>query len=201
MHHQLGKAAGCNVGMPGHKAGDAVLHLVKVAHGLRHPQHGSAVAHRVHHHGCGGHDKAAPGTDCQRNANGMSAAQHQRCAGLAHPGDQLGQRKPGLNIAAHGVQHHHQAIDGGVFLNIHDLRDHLFIACGFLIVGCAHMAFDLAHHRQAVDRVSSLGVRHRCGFTHILQFLIFFFCQHLLCRAALCLFWHNFPLGRLITAP
>ena len=37
------------------------------------------IRDRVHRHGRRGHDKAAPGADCQRDADGVAPAQHEMC--------------------------------------------------------------------------------------------------------------------------
>ena len=71
-----------------YETGDALLHLLKAAHGLRHPQNDAGMPHRVHGHGGCGHDEAAPGADGKRDADGVPAAQHKRCTGFGHAGDQ-----------------------------------------------------------------------------------------------------------------
>ena len=89
--------------MPDHKTDDALLHLLKIPQSLRHAQYHAGVAHRMHCHGGSGHNKAAPGRYCQRDTDGMPAAQYQRSAGFVDPGNQLGQGKPGFNIAAYRI--------------------------------------------------------------------------------------------------
>ena len=141
--------------MPGHKAYDAFLHLFKVPQGLRHPQHHARMPHRVHSHCSGGYNKAAPGRDSQRDADGMPAAKHQRRARFADAGDQFGQRKAGLHIAADCVEDDKQAFNGGVLLNIHKLRNHMFILGGFLGIRRKRMPFDRTDDGQAMDRMAA----------------------------------------------
>ena len=80
--HQLRVARCRNAAVARHKAGDALLHLLEPPHGLGHAQNHTGVADRVHRHGRRGHDKAAPGADCQRDADGVAPAQHDRGTGL-----------------------------------------------------------------------------------------------------------------------
>ena len=149
--------------MPRHKADDALLHLLKIAQGLGHPQHHAGVAHRMHRHGGGGHNKAFAGRNRQRDADGMPAAQHQRCAGLADAGDQLRQSEPGFHIAAHGIQDDQQPLNGGVLLNIHQLGDHMLILGAFLVIRSQAVALNGADHRQAINGMAALGGGHNAA--------------------------------------
>ena len=115
------------------------------------------MPHRVDGHGGCGHDEAPPGADGQRDADGVSAAQHHGGAGLGDAGDQLRQRQPGFHIAAHGVQDDQQALHRRVLLHGHQLRDDMLILGGLLPLGRFHMALDLPHHGQAVDGVGAFG--------------------------------------------
>ena len=101
--HQLGEPPGRDARVMRNKADDPLLHLLKIAQRLRHPQHHAGMAHRVNRHCCSGYNKAAAGGHGQRDADGVAPAQHQRSAGLADPCDQLGQCKAGLDIAADRV--------------------------------------------------------------------------------------------------
>ena len=172
--------------MPRHKADDAFLHLFKVAHGLGHAQHHAGMPHRVHRHGGGGHDKAAPGRHRQRDADGVPAAQHQRGAGLGQAGDQLRQRQAGLHIAAHRVQDHQQGLDLGVLLNVHQLGDDVLVLGGLLVVGGKAVALDGADDGQAVDGVAAAGGRHDAALGD--QFLLFLFLHGVLPGGRLCRF-------------
>ena len=97
----------------------------------------------------------------QRDADGMPAPQHQGGAGFADPGDQFRQGQAGFHIAAHRVQDHQQPFDGRVLLNVHQLRDHMFVLGGFLVFRRQRVALDGADHGQAVDGMAALG-----GFQH-----------------------------------
>lgn len=48
--------------------------------------------------------EGALGRHGQRNADGVSAAQDQGDCGLFHPCNELGDGKPGFNVAAYGVE-------------------------------------------------------------------------------------------------
>ena len=101
-------------------------------------------------------------------------AQHKGGARLADARDQLGQRKPGFHIAAHRVEDDEQPFDLGVLLDIHQLRDDVFILGRFLVVRRQRVAFDGTDHSQAVDGMAAFGTDHRTGVHHIfvLQFLL-----------------------------
>ena len=81
--------------------------------------------------------------------------QYQGGAGFADPGDQLGQGQAGFHIAAHRVQDHQQPFDGRVLLNVHQLRDHMFVLGGFLVFRRQRVALDGADHGQAVDGMAA----------------------------------------------
>ena len=170
MEHQVGVALFGHAAVGRHKAGDALLHLLKAAHGLRHPQNDAGMPHRVHGHGGCGHDEAAPGADGKRDADGVPAAQHQRCAGLGYAGDQFRQRKARFHIPAHRVQQHQQALDAGVLLRGHQLRDDMLVLRGLLALRRFRMAFDLADDGQAVDDMPAAGQRDRAQILDLFFF-------------------------------
>ena len=170
MEHQVGVTLFGHAAVGRHKAGDALLHLLKAAHGLRHPQNDAGMPHRVHGHGGCGHDEAAPGADGKRDTDGVPAAQHQRCAGLGYAGDQLCQRKARFHIPAHRVQQHQQALDAGVLLRGYQLRDDMLILCGLLALRRFRMAFDLADDGQAVDDMPAAGQRDRAQILDLFLF-------------------------------
>ena len=154
----------------------------------------------MHGHGGGGHDEAAPGAHCQRDADGVPAAQHQRCTGLGHAGDQLCQRKARFHVPAHRVQKHQQPFHAGVLLHSHQLRDHMLVLGGLLSLRRFRMAFDLTDHGQAVDHMLPARQRDRAKVfdlflfqpmrVGLLRFIIHMlssciFCQHSLQQAPL----------------
>ena len=183
MEHQLGVALFRHAAVGGHKAGDALLHLLKAVHGLRYAQDQPGVPHRVHRHGGSGHDEAVPRADRQWDADGVPAAQHQRGAGLGDAGNQLCQRKAGLYIAAHRVQQHQQPLDAGVLLHSHQLRDNVLVLGGLLPLRRFHVPFDLANDGQAVDDMAAPGQGDRAQILHV-----FFFHAVLLCGGVFCRF-------------
>ena len=146
--------------MPRHKIHDALLHLFKVPQRLGHPQHHAGVPHRMHRHGGGGHDKAPPGGHRQRDADGVSPAQHQRGGGLAHPRDQLRQRQPGLHIAAHRIENDQQTFDFRVFLDVYQLRNDMLVFGGLLVVRRKGVPLDGADDGEAVDGMPPCGGGH-----------------------------------------
>ena len=103
----------------------------------------------------------------------MPAAQHQRGAGFADPGDELSQGEPGLDVAADGVEDDEQTLDLGVLLNIDELGDDMLILGGFLIVGSQAVPLDGADDRQAVDGVPPLGGRQDAVLGHKVVFEAF----------------------------
>ena len=201
MEHQVGVAFFGHAAVGRHKAGDALLHLLKAAHGLRHPQNDAGMPHRVHGHGGCGHDEAAPGADGKRDTDGVPAAQHKRCTGFGHAGDQLRQRKACFHITTYRVQQHQQTLDAGVLLRGHQLRDDMLILRGLLALRRFRMAFDLADDGQAVDHMLPAGQRDRAQIfdfflfqptrVGLLRFIIHMlsscvFCQHSPACAGLC---------------
>ena len=103
----------------------------------------------------------------------MPAAQHQRGAGFADPGDELSQGEPGLDVAADGVEDDEQALDLGVLLNIDELGDDMLILGGFLVFGGQAVPLDGADDRQTVDSVPPLGGRQDAVLGHKVVFEAF----------------------------
>lgn len=83
---------------------DALLHPVKIGERLRHAEHKTVHTHWMDGHRGGRHNKAAPRRYGERYADGMAAAEHKRNGRLAHPGEQLRDCKPRLDIAADSVE-------------------------------------------------------------------------------------------------
>ena len=136
----------------------------------------------MHRHGGGGHNKAVPCADRQRDADGVPAAQHQRGAGLGDAGDQLCQCKTGLHIAAHRVQQHQQPLDAGIFLHRHQLWDDVFVLGGFLPLRRFGVPFDLADDGQAVDDMTAPAQGDRAQILDILFFHPVLLCGGVFCR-------------------
>ena len=136
----------------------------------------------MHRHGGGGHNKAVPRADCQRDADGVPAAQHQRGAGFGDAGDQFRQRKAGLYIAAHRVQQHQQPLDAGVLLYRHQLGDDVLVLGGLLPLRRFGMPFDLADDGQAVDDMTAPAQGDRAQILDILFFHPVLFCGGVFCR-------------------
>ena len=77
---------------------------------------------------------------------------------------------PPPSTTAHGVEQDQQALDGGVLLHGHQLRDDVLILGGLLALGRFHMALHLPDDRQAMDGVSSPGA---VNAAHIFDLLFF----------------------------
>ena len=103
--------------VPEEKACDALLYFFKIACCLGDAEHQTAGSHRMHGHRGGRHDHGEICADGERNADGVSAAQHQRNGGSPHTGDHLSDRKTGFHITAHGVQQDQQSLNAAVLLN------------------------------------------------------------------------------------
>ena len=131
----------------------------------------------------------------------MPAAQHKRCTGFGHAGDQLCQRKARFHIPAYRVQQHQQALDARILLRGHQLRDDMLILRGLLALRRFRMAFDLAYDGQTVDHMLPAGQRDRAQILDLfffqpscvglLRFIVHMlsscvFCQHSPACAGLC---------------
>ena len=104
----------------------------------------------------------------QRHADGVSAAQHQRHRGQAHPRYQLRDGQPCLDVAAHRVQKQQQAVHVVRLLQRRQQRQDVLIFGAFRVVGQHHMPLHLSHDGQAVYR--AVAVLHHGG-AHVHQLL------------------------------
>ena len=119
---------------------------------LRRGDHRAAHADRVDRHGCAGRDHRSFACHCQRHADRVSSAEHQRHRRLGHPRNHLRDRKPGLHVPAHGVEQEQHAFDllAG-FQACQQRQDVLIFRC-LAVWRQEHVPFHLTHDGQAVDR-------------------------------------------------
>ena len=90
----------------------------------------------------------------------MPPAQHQRGRRFRDACNQLGKAQACLHIPAHRIENYQQALDGGVFLHSHQLRDDMLVFCCFLALRRKRMALYLPNHRKAVDGMFAPGREH-----------------------------------------
>ena len=86
-------------------------------------------------HRGGRHNKAAPRRYGERYADGMAAAEHKRNGRLEHPGEQLRDCKPRLDIAADSVENDDKPFNFRVLLHREKLRDHMLIFGRLVLCG------------------------------------------------------------------
>ena len=135
-----------------HEIYDLLLDLIEILIRLRRADYKPRHAHRMDGHAGRRDDEAFLGRHCQRNADGMPAAQHQRDGGFFHPRDQLRNGKPRLDIPADRVEEQQQPVNFLAFLHGREQGNDVLIFCRLDVLRQRLMALDLSNDRQRVDR-------------------------------------------------
>lgn len=117
----------------GNKADYPLLHLLKIREGLRHAEDKAVHPHGVDCHGRRRGYKRVVGGYGKGHAYRVTAAEHKRNGRGAHTCHQLSYCKPGLDIAADGVEYQYKPVHLVALLNCHELRDNVLIFGGFIL--------------------------------------------------------------------
>ena len=94
--------------MAADKTGDPILNLPEIIIGLLCADHRPVHANRMDYHCPGRHNVGIIRAHRDRDANGMTAAQHKGNGRLAQRSDHLCNRKPRFDISAHRIQQNKQ---------------------------------------------------------------------------------------------
>ncbi|CDB31257.1 unknown [Firmicutes bacterium CAG:137] len=157
-HHISFKILPGDFGVGGDKVHNLLLNPVEVPEGLRRAHHQPSHSHRVNGHAGRRRDEGPFGRHRQRDADGVSAPQDQGDGGLFHACNELGNGKPGLNVAADGVQEEQEAVNLVALLNSRQKRQDMLIFGGFGGLWQGLMPLNLTNDREGVNvAVFSLG--------------------------------------------
>ena len=106
----------------------------------------------------------------------MTAAQYQRHRGLFHPGNQLRNGKPRLDIPADRVEEQQQPVNFLAFLHGREQGNDVLIFCRLDVLRQRLMALDLSNDRQRVDLPPRRIIKKKTKIDQLLPRLFFLLC-------------------------